>query len=255
MPLSRRSRWSARLLFLCLVCAANWLDAEDVAAPRVLGFERLRSSDSLDSLAAGRLLLGELNCTSCHQAAEALWDAIQRKPAPVLDSVGSRVKPEYLTKFLTDPQATKPGTTMPNVLAGLPDGERGAIVEALVHFLATTGTLEHGNPSRHAVGRGDVLFHTVGCLACHDARVQPASAPSATSIPLGTPSRKYTLSGLTQFLANPLAVRPGGRMPHLLSPGEARDVASFLLNDLDIVSGLQYAYTRAIGRSCRTFKN
>ena len=32
-------------------------------------------------------------------------------------------------------------------------------------------------------------------------------------------------------------------MPHLnLTPAEARDIASFLLNDLDIVSGLQYAY-------------
>src|SRR6185436_7811535 len=52
-----------------------------------------------------------------------------------------------------------------------------------------------------------------------------------------------TLPGLTQFLQDPLAVRPGGRMPHLnLSPAEARDVASYLMNDLDIVSGLQYAY-------------
>src|SRR5207245_11230597 len=40
-----------------------------------------------------------------------------------------------------------------------------------------------------------------------------------------------------------LAVRPGGRMPHLnLTPADARDIASFLLNDLDVVSGLQYAY-------------
>src|SRR5262249_53546902 len=168
---------------------------------------------------------------------------IHKKQAPVLDTVCSRVKPQSLLKFLADPQATKPGTTMPSVLAGVPEAERGPIVEALVHFLATTGSVNHANPLRQAVDRGDRLFHSVGCLACHDSRKEPPKVPLATSIPLGTPSRKYTLPGLAQFLQEPLAVRPGGRMPHLnLTAADARDVASYLLNDLDITSGLQYAY-------------
>jgi cytochrome c2 len=80
-------------------------------------------------------------------------------------------------------------------------------------------------------------------VACHDPRSDPGQEPLPTSIILGTPSRKYTLPGLTKFLEDPLAVRPGGRMPHLnLTSGDARDIASFLLNDLDIASGLQYAY-------------
>jgi cytochrome c553 len=157
-----------------------------------------------------QLLLGELNCTSCHQADASQAAAIQQKPAPVLDSVGARVQPQYLLQFLADPQATKPGTTMPHVLADVQEAARAPIVEALVHFLATTGQVTHSNPMRQALERGEKLFHTVGCVACHDPRQDASQTPLTTSIPLGTPSRKYTLPGLTQFLFDPLAVRSGG---------------------------------------------
>jgi cytochrome c2 len=228
--------------FSFAACFAAAARAADVP-PRVIGFERAYSQAGSHDLAAGQLLLGELNCTSCHQADASLASTIQKKQAPVLDSVCSRVKPQYLLKFLHDPQATKPGTTMPSVLAGIPEAERAPIVEALVHFLATTGKVAHTNPMRQHVNRGDILYHSIGCVACHDPRKDPLQPGLPTSIPIGTPSRKYTLPGLTQFLENPLAVRPGGRMPHLnLSPADARDIASFLLNDLDIASGLQYAY-------------
>ena len=92
-------------------------------------------------------------------------------------------------KFLADPQATKPGTTMPNVLAGIPAAERGPIVEALVHFLATTGQAALANPSRHAVNRGEALYHSIGCVACHDPRTDPPPQPQAASILLGTHQR------------------------------------------------------------------
>ena len=231
---------------------SGWAAAADVP-PRVIGFERAYSQAGKDNVAAGQLLLGELNCTSCHQADPALATAVQKKQAPVLDSVCSRVKPQYLLKFLNDPQTVKPGTTMPSVLAGIPEAERAPIVEALVHFLATTGKVVHTSPMRQHVNRGDMLYHSIGCLACHDPRKDPMQPGLPTSIPIGTPSRKYTLPGLTQFLENPLAVRPGGRMPHLnLSPADARDIASFLLNDLDVATGLQYCLLRRlVGQAAR----
>ena len=225
---------------LFIACAA--LHAAD-APPRIIPFERYHAT-AQDASAAGNLLLGELNCTSCHNVEGTLASHIQKKQAPVLDTLGTRVRPQYLLKFLMDPQKIKPGTTMPNALAGIPEAERAPIVEAIVHFLATTGTTGDTAPLRGGVIRGEAYYHSIGCLACHDPR--PAENPPAslpTSIPIGTPSRKYTLSGLTNFLENPLAVRPSGRMPHLnLNPTEARDVASFLLNDLDVAAGLQYSY-------------
>ncbi len=233
-------RWILMVLGALLAAGAHSSAAE--VHPRVAPFERFYADERSDAAAAGQLLLGELNCTSCHQADAALDSLIVKKSAPILDAVGSRVRPQYLLKFLADPQATKPGTTMPNVLAALPEADRTQKVEALVHLLASTGTLRESAALRQSVNRGEVLYHTVGCVACHDPLMDENRRPLATSIIIGTPSRKYTIPGLTQFLADPLAVRPGGRMPHVVNDAtEARDIAAYLCKDLDISSGLQFA--------------
>src|SRR5688572_10506476 len=104
--MNARLAWFFHGVGLAVLAAAS-VSAAD-APPRVIGFERVYSRAGSDDQAAGQLLLGELNCTSCHQADESLAAAVQKKQAPVLDSVCSRVKPQYLLKFLNDPQATKP---------------------------------------------------------------------------------------------------------------------------------------------------
>src|SRR6188768_63921 len=91
------------MLFAAPTTRAHAIDA---ASPRIIGLERSRPAE-MHEIAAGNLLLGELNCTSCHAADPALESAIQRKPAPVLDAVGSRVQPQYLLKFLADPQMVR----------------------------------------------------------------------------------------------------------------------------------------------------
>ena len=45
-------------------------------------------------------------------------------PAPILDGVGQALERSYLRKFLSDPQAVKPGTTMPNLFAGMDEGDK-----------------------------------------------------------------------------------------------------------------------------------
>jgi mono/diheme cytochrome c family protein len=199
------------------------------AHPIVPGFERLYTDSGADAVKGGRLLLGELNCTSCHKTEAAL----PHKRAPILDGIGGRVRRSYLRKFLRDPKAVKPGTTMPNLFAAVSEAERGEKIEALVHFLAATGTLQRERPDRKAVLLGKQLYHQVGCVACHGSRDDKGDAAKllATSVPLGDLRAKYSIASLAAFLENPLVIRPSGRMPGILNKDEAKQVANYLLQE------------------------
>ena len=216
----------------------------------VPGFERLQPTGKLSPEHGGQLLLGELNCTACHKPTEAAAAAIRRKEAPILDAVGTRVRPRWIRQFLADPGGVKPGTTMPNLLAALPEAERKAKIESLVHFLASTGSVLDRNPDRNQIASGKRIYHQVGCVACHGPRGADApareAAALATNVPLGNLAAKYTVPGLAGFLTDPLKVRPSGRMPAFnFSPEEAQHLASYLLEDVQVDAGeanLTYAY-------------
>lgn len=224
---------STIVVFLANVVAVSGADLH----PRVPGFERfytapLQKPDSdddepitLDPVTGGRILLAELNCTSCHAAAENTKTVLSPKKAPILDGIGSRAKVDWIRSFVGEPHVAKPGTTMPDLIAGLPAAERAGAVEALTHFLASTGTTPEGHPNREAARKGEVLFRTVGCLACHNR--QEEDAPQLpTSVPLPDLAKKYTAASLMAFLKDPLKVRPSGRMPAMgLSDEEYQAIA------------------------------
>lgn len=175
---------------------------------------------------AGTVLISELGCTACHASANA---ALAPKPGPDLSAVGARVAAGHLRKFIAEPSATKPGTTMPDVLAHLPAAERAGTANALTHYLVSLGGAApaFAKTAPDAVERGRKLYHSIGCVACHS-----PEAPLPDSVPLGPLEEKYSVASLTKFLEDPLAVRPGGRMPDLkLDHFEAQDIASFLLRN------------------------
>jgi mono/diheme cytochrome c family protein len=218
-------------------CAAN-------AHPIVAGFERLYTNDKADQAAGGRVLLSELNCVSCHQPE----GAAAHKQAPILDGVASRVRVSYLRKYVGDPQSVKPGSTMPNLFAG--DADKDAKVDALVHFLGASGMLKHERADAKATTAGKDLYAKVGCIACHgprDAAGLPVKNLPPYVVPLGDLKSKYSISSLTAFLDNPLKTRPSGRMPHLVSGKDARDLANYLLQGLKVnlpqgVGATNFAY-------------
>jgi mono/diheme cytochrome c family protein len=222
---------------LLAIVVAAVLNAAAGAAehPVVAGFERFYNGPApavdFDLADGGLILLGELNCTSCHTADRSIESSVVRKQAPILDKVGARVRPGYLRAFLSDPQAVKPGTTMPHVLAALPADEKTATVEALVHFLASTGSVVEQAATTRAAAAGKKLYHQVGCVACHGRRDEPGGRLAA-DMPLGDLAGKYTVASLAEFLQDPLRVRPSGRMPALnLIRNEPIELASYLLQD------------------------
>lgn len=174
---------------------------------------------------AGAVLVSELSCAACHGTKQASFAA---KTGPDLSVVGARVNGVHLRQFIASPSGVKPGTTMPDVLAHLPEEERVGTANELAHFLASLGKpLAEALPAAEAVERGRKLYHSVGCVACHSPE---KSLPG--SVPLGPLVGKYTLASLTAFLQDPLAARPSGRMPDChLEHFEAEDIANYLLRE------------------------
>ena len=229
----------AAMAFLLPVISATF-GQDSLAAPDhvvVPAYERFRDGP-LSAVAAGRLLISELNCQSCHGT--VLSSALPQRQAPILTGVSDRVTPEFLKRFIANPQHVKPGTAMPSVLSGENSARH---VEALTHFLAGDGAVVPSPVSADSIARGDRLFHSLGCAACHgDQRMAAAQRPSY-AMPLGPLETKYTVGSLFSFLKNPHAVRPSGRMPSLnLNDDEARDVANYLLQNVDVKPNLTFEY-------------
>lgn len=205
-----------------------WLvprDAQlDSMRPWVAGFERFQT----DELASGMALLTQLRCNSCHATGAS---APVQQSAPNLNSVGKRIRLDHLLAIATHPSKTKAGTTMPDMLHGLSDDERGRIGRALASYLASTGRVVDRPGDAAAAQRGSTLYHSIGCVACHAPRNNAESA-KLTGVPLGNLTEKYTLGGLSDFLLDPHAIRSGGSMPKLVqNRTEARDIACYLLGE------------------------
>lgn len=214
---------------------------DDDAHPIVPGFERFAESEEITDQERGMLLINELNCQSCHASdSQSTW-SVAPKQAPVLTQVGARTISEYFQGFVSDPQGVKPGTTMPDLLSGKSAEERNVISESIAHFLASTGEPAQQNSSGSMIRQGERLFHSIGCVACHDPQNENVSI--ATSVPLGQLDLKYSLPGLIRFLENPLHTRPSGRMPQFnLTTDETQSIAAYLLRDAVVESKLNFAY-------------
>ncbi len=180
----------------------------------------------------GVVLLKDFNCSACHED-DVTTTELPAKRAPDLRKSVGRIAPEFLERFIADPQHVKPGTTMPDVMSSLTDDERKASAEEIANFLVslTEKPFEVQSIDAEAVSRGHGLFHSVGCVACHSPRDENGvEKPGDSSVALGPVHEKYNLGGLIAFLKDPLEVRPSGRMPKTqLTHWEATDVASYLL--------------------------
>lgn len=220
--------------------------------PLVAAFERFGRTDEVDLVVSGRLLLTELSCTACHASDD---EGLAAKAGPRLDAAGSRLQGGWIERFLLDPQAVHPGTTMPNMLHSLADQRRLEVAEALTAYLLSlqkplpevrgTGAVPvpHEFWLRGEVVAGSQLYHRVGCVACHagdddyetvetvatglDQMLELldeqeladlgllAAARPGPVQPLGRLGDKYSAHSLTLFLLNPTETRPAGRMPHM----------------------------------------
>ncbi len=208
-----------------------------------------------DQARHGRLLLGELGCTHCHEtpspeskpgathdhSSHADAHAVLPRHAPFLAGAGERYSPAWIRAWLTSPQTLKPKSHMPDL--PLSKGE----IEAITHFLVSNaGPAEFEPPASESTvqDEGRAIYHSVGCVACHGPLDSPARALANPDLPnelptdpppvlLGKVGDKWRPRALSAFLQNPGALHPDGRMPSLsLSPQEGDLLASYLAHTL-----------------------
>ncbi len=203
---------------------------------------------------AGDLLIVELRCAACHSGIER--GTLSEKLAPDLSQAGARISPEYLKQFIAAPSSAHPGTKMPDMFPGTPEDETQSIAEALTHFLVAQSNQEFQSeiPPDDSMHLGKTLYHSVGCVACHGPREAIGESPlvnradaevededkkgdekkviKPTAVSLEHLSTKYGLKSLSEFLFQPLRVRPSGRMPDMkLTPSESLAVACYLIGN------------------------
>lgn len=198
----------------------------------------LHGKHPLSQQQVGELLVDELRCAACHRRAE-VTDG-RAKLAPDLSTVGGRVAPEFLQRFIASPAKAHAGSTMPDLLAAQPPVERDEIAQAITHFLVAQSALpfKQEGIAKEDIAAGQELFHSVGCIACHAPRDEKGQAVTREGVvELNHLPAKYSRASLGEFLFQPLRVRPAGRMPDMkLTPAEARSIASYLLGNQDAVT-------------------
>lgn len=200
------------------------------------------------SLAAENLA-ADASCTACHEAGAEVRRRLGVSPAPRLlgaDGIGGRLSPAAIRSRVRG-HGGESGLRMPDLLHGLEDAERAVAVDELVHFL-----VEQGGPipvdatrmeiSTSRIAQGASLWDSVGCTACH-------GVDAASGLGFGDLAAGWTFDSLSDFLGDPLAVHPGGRMPSLsLTEDESSSIAAFLLAGGDMTKttaskpGLQLNY-------------
>ncbi|HEX7191857.1 MAG TPA: c-type cytochrome, partial [Thermoanaerobaculia bacterium] len=195
------------------------------------GCGRCHVKDSVDdapTLSAGRALMAKSGCYACH-AARGHEDF--RSEAPPLDAISMKTGGEWMRRWLSDPKAMDPNTSMPNFRL-----EREEI-DALSHYLFSRSV----SPElRHAIeaaasepagiaAHGKTLFAESRCISCHTVDGKGnGSAPE-----LGKVASRATRAWLLAFLRDPHAFNPQTRMPRYnFSDGDLRDLVAYFEDEL-----------------------
>lgn len=207
--------------------------ATNYPPPHIAAEGRLLQAGRTNQVELGELLIGELNCLSCHAASDDQRKRLLTRTAPDLNNVGARLAPSYIRAYLSKPHTMKPGAVMPDIFHASENASSEPVVEFLTHYLSSLGgvlRLRQEPIDGSLVGVGEKLYHSVGCVACHSPGGR--DKPGGGDVPLGALARKTSVDQLAEFLVDPLSIRPAGRMPSLgLTSGEARAIAVYLLRE------------------------
>ncbi len=184
----------------------------------------------------GRFLVEDRSCVQCHRPeSNAIAKGLSHRQGPDLSNIGGRVYAGWIHRWLSGPRKVDPAAVMPKMFE---EGDEGAVeIYAVTRYLAALGgplqPVAKAGKDEGAVKRGQQLFTTLGCAACHapatEKRERLSFIRDAVTVPLSSMGGKTTAAKLAAFLLKPNATHPSGLMPSmLLDAKEANDLAQFL---------------------------
>ncbi|MBI3089180.1 MAG: c-type cytochrome [Candidatus Tectomicrobia bacterium] len=201
--------------------------------------------------AAKKLMTPEyLDCLTCHLRGKESRSVKPDERAPDLSLVPQRLNPDWIIRWLQDPQSFQPGVKMPNFFddesSGPEDilgGDEARQMIALRDFLVTQSSDPLPAEYQRAVRQnpdvtpemGRQLMAQFNCVGCHgDIPGLPPRREIAPS--LAQQGRKAQVTWLIEFLTESREIRreaynlgTGGRMPNFrFTPDEAEAVAEYL---------------------------
>ena len=184
-----------------------------------------------DQMVAGKSVWQDRICQDCHTLL-----GIGGYLAPELTKEATRRDATFLTSWLTNPQAVKPGTTMPDQHLTTQQ------VSDVIAFLQWVNQIDTNNwppqPKASAGGATGatwaLLFQQKGCVACHMINGQGATGPGPNLSHIG--SQPYdqlsnTPDFLYRWIEDPQAIKPGTIMPTIpMTPDERLAIVQYLIS-------------------------
>ncbi|MBI3877671.1 MAG: c-type cytochrome, partial [Verrucomicrobia bacterium] len=110
-------------------------------------------------LARGRELFESLGCVACHRAE---LSAINRRTGPDLSEAGARLSPQWISKWLEDPQHFRTNTAMPAMSLMAPD--RADITAFLATLKGTNAAPSEQVVAPERAAQGRELFISLAAL-------------------------------------------------------------------------------------------
>lgn len=227
-------------------------DLRDWTLPPLPARFRFRTQNPEENIKAGaKLVTGDyLDCFKCHQRGEMKPPGPPEEWAPDLALAWSRLRPEWIVRWLLEPQKIEPGTKMPSYFtdehSGPEDilgGDEGKQIIALRDYLLSLGP--DATSSGYAAakkrypdistGEGWRLMQNLNCGGCHD--IGRMHERQEVGPPLAHEGSRVRRRWLVNFLSEPTSIRPIGyvvgapaRMPDFrLSQEEAEAITDFLM--------------------------
>jgi mono/diheme cytochrome c family protein len=175
-------------------------------------------------LAAGRRLIAESGCVSCHEIPGFEGTSFR---GPALDSLGYKVRSAWLQAWLKDPKAYLPNSRMGNFRLG--DAEITGLQALLLSQKALTPLDSTGVDWKKAdTANGKALFGELRCVSCHAVNGRGGTmGPELSRI-----GDKVGREWLFSFLKDPHRDQPDTQMlRYRLGDDQVRDLAAFLLEE------------------------